>query len=525
MKRILALLTLSVLFVSADSAAPPPPKPKLILAIVIDQFRYDYLTRFRHEYRAGIARLLDHGAVFTSAYYEHFPPVTAVGHSTILSGATPTQSGIVANEWVDRITGKEITSVSDTTVKLLGGKPGDPAASPNRLLVSTVGDELKIANNNQTKVIGVSSKDRSAILPAGRMANGAFWFDTGSGNFVSSSYYFEEMPAWAAKYNASRAVDKYLGKGWLPFDAKAGANPYTTLPSTPDKTFYDALERTPYGNEIIEQFAEAALDGEKMGRGPGTDILAVSFSANDRIGHILGPDDPQIRDISIQTDRIIGRLLTFAETKSGPGNVLVVLTADHGVSPVPAESARRHMPGGFIKPDMIVKSLQSALSSRYGDGDWVQKKTGLEIVYLDRKLITGKKLKEADVQNTAAEALRAIPHIARVYTRAQLMNGEVLDDEVDRRIRRGFNPARSADLFVVLEPYWVMQNGDTGTSHTSPYNYDTHVPVIFMGPGIKPGRYNGRIAVNDIAPTLATMLDVETPSGSVGRVLDEILTK
>jgi predicted AlkP superfamily pyrophosphatase or phosphodiesterase len=524
MKRIVALLALSVFFVGAGGAVPPK-KPKLILTIVIDQFRYDYLTRFRSDYKAGLARLLDHGAVFTSAYYEHFPPVTAVGHSTILSGATPSISGIVANEWVDRESGKDITSVSDTAVKQLGGNPGGAAASPHRLLVSTVGDQLKMANNNQTKVIGVSSKDRSAILPAGRMANGAFWFDTASGNFVSSTYYFEVMPDWATKYNASRAIDKYLGKSWMPFNAKPGAEAYTVLPANRDKIFYDALERTPYGNEIIEQFAEAALEGEQLGRGPGTDILSVSFSSNDRIGHLVGPDDPQVRDVSIQTDRVIGQLIRFAEIKAGVGNVLVVLSADHGVAPVPAESARRHIGGGFLRPDTITKALQTALSAKYGAGDWVQKKNGLEIIYLDRKLIAGKKLNEADVQNTAAEALRSIPHIARVYTRSQLMRGGTLDDVIDRRIRRGFNVTQSADLFLVLEPFWLMQNAATGTSHTSAYNYDMHVPVIFMGPGIKPGRYNGKIEVNDIAPTLTNMLDVETPNGSVGRVLDEILEK
>jgi predicted AlkP superfamily pyrophosphatase or phosphodiesterase len=333
------------------------------------------------------------------------------------------------------------------------------------------------------------------------------------------------MPAWAAKYNSSRAVDKFLGKSWLPFDAKPGATAYAILPIEPGKVFYDALERTPYGNEIIEQFAEAALDGEKLGRGPGTDILAVSFSSNDRIGHTLGPDNPQIRDISIQTDRIIGQLIRFAEAKAGVGTVLVVLTADHGVSPVPAESAKRHLASGFIKTATLSQAIQSALSTKYGAGEWLQKKTGLEIIYLDHALITRKKLNESEVQNTAADVLRAIPHVARIYTRSQLMRGEVMDDMIDRRIRRGFNPARSADLFVVLEPFWLIQNTDAGTSHTSPYNYDTHVPVVFMGPGIKPGRYNGKVEVNDIAPTLATMLDVETPNGSVGRVLDEMIEK
>jgi predicted AlkP superfamily pyrophosphatase or phosphodiesterase len=523
MKRLSALLATLTLFV-ASGIAVPAKKPKLILTIVIDQFRYDYLTRFRTDYKGGLARLLDHGAVFTSAHYEHFPPVTAVGHSTVLSGATPSLSGIVGNEWTDRETWKEVTSVSDDRTHIVGGSK-EVGASPRRLLVSTVGDQLKMANNGQSKVIGVSIKDRSAILPGGRMADAAYWFEPATGNFVSSDYYFEALPLWAAKYNDSRSVNKYLGRGWVPFDAKPGATPYTTLPSQPDKKFYDALERTPYGNEIIEQFAEAALDGEKLGRNSSTDILTVSFSSNDRIGHTLGPDDPQIRDISIQTDRIIGQLIQFAESKAGAGNVLVILTADHGVSPIPAVNEKRRMPGGVLSYDTIRKKLQSALSARYGDGDWVVSKAALQTPFLNRPLILSKKLDETEVQNTAADAIRAIPHVARVYTRSQLLRGALLDDVVDRRVRRGFNAERSADLFIVAEPYWVIQKEATGTTHISPYNYDTHVPVILMGPGIKPGRYNAKIEVNDIAPTLANMLDVEVPSGSVGRVLDEALEK
>ena len=413
MKRVAAVLGFVALFIDIGEGAPAK-KPKLVLTIVIDQFRYDYLARFRSDYTGGIARMLDRGAVFTSAYYEHFPTLTAIGHSTILSGATPNTSGIVANEWIDRESGREVTSVGDDSVWLLGGRPGIRGASPHRILVSTLGDELKMSNRGQSKAIGVSIKDRSAILTPGRMANGAYWFDPASGNFVSSTYYFQALPDWAAKYNAGRDVDRYLGRAWLPFDAKPGAGAYITLPAERNRIFYDALERTPFGNEIIEQFAEAALEGEQLGRGPSTDVLAVSFSSNDRIGHTLGPDHPQIRDIAIQTDRIIGRLIQFAEAKAGAGNVLVILTSDHGVSPAPAQSALRHMPGGVVKPAAIVQKVQDALTAKYGEGDWVQLKKGLQSIFLDHKLMAGKNLSEADVQNTAAQALRTIPHVARV---------------------------------------------------------------------------------------------------------------
>src|SRR4051812_9244189 len=224
MRKNTIVLLLSAL---AALAATPTKKPKLIVNLAVDQFRYDYLTRFRSEYTGGLKRLWEHGAVFTNAFYEHFPTVTAVGHSTMMTGATPSVSGIVGNEWYDRESGKQVTSVSDDETQLLGAS--GIGSSPRRLLVSTVGDELRISNNGKSKVIGVSSKDRSAILPGGRMANGAFWFDVGSGNFVSSTFYFPSLPAWAEKFNSGRAVDQWLGKSWTPVTGSAGGAPFAKL--------------------------------------------------------------------------------------------------------------------------------------------------------------------------------------------------------------------------------------------------------------------------------------------------------
>ena len=499
-------------------------KPKLVLAVVIDQFRYDYLLRFRSEYKAGFARILEHGAVFTDAHHQHFPTVTAIGHSTFLSGATPSMSGIVGNAWYDRETGTNVAAVSDPSVQLLGGQPGKMGSSPNRLIVSTLGDELKM-DGKGVKVIGVSLKDRSAILSAGHMADAAYWFDGATGNWVSSSYYFRDLPDWVKEYNKTRPADKYTGAEWLPSDAKPGtAEPFKKMVAQPGPALYNPLEATPFGNELIEAMAERAIVAEQMGKHPGTDILSVSFSANDYVGNDQGPDSAQVHDISVQTDRILGKLLDYVDAQLGAGNVLFVMTADHGVSPVPEVNRARKMPGGRLSAKELFGAVQTALSAQFGAGQWIAGNSG-PVVYLNYDLIAEKKLDRSVVEAAGAEAIRKMPHIFRVYTRTDLMQGRVQEDHVSRYLRNGFFWKRSGDLFPVPEDYYFMDEGGSGhgTSHGAPFNYDTHVPVIFMGSMIKPGRYNAPTTVNDIAPTLAAILEVEEPSGSVGRVLSEML--
>jgi hypothetical protein len=483
----LAALAAALSLVPACRTARPQTKPKLVVGIVIDQFRYDYLTRFAGEYTSGLALLLRRGAVFTNARYEHYPTVTAVGHSIILSGAMPSVSGIVGNEWFDRAANRQVSSAGDDSAALLGA-PG-PGRSPHRLLVSTLGDEMKMASRGRCRVIGVSLKDRAAILPSGHMADGAYWFDPASGNFVSSTFYFRALPEWVQAFNRSRP---------------AGVSPME-------------LEASPRGNDLLEAFAERAIDAGRLGRHAAPDLLTVSFSANDFVGHHAGPDSAAVRDISLATDRTIGRLLEFLDRRLGIENVLVVLTADHGVAPLPEFLAAHRMPGGRLPDRVIVEAIQAALAARFGKGDWIEAAIGGDF-YLNRGLARQKKLDEAQVEAVAAEAAAGVPHVFRVFTRTQLKNGEG-----SRAVLNGFFPSRSGDLMIVDEPYWI--DSAKGTTHGSPFGYDTHVPVIFFGPWIRPGRYDETIAPNDIAPTLATLLAVETPCGSSGRVLTEMLTR
>ena len=499
-KTLLSLLLASTLVVAA------PKKPKLVVAIVIDQFRYDYLTRFRGEFHAGFDRLLTKGAVFTNANYIHFPTVTAVGHSTFLTGATPSVSGIVGNDWFDRDEHKHVTSVSDSRTKLLGG--AGEGSSPERLLVSTVGDELKMSNAGRSRVIGISLKDRAAILPAGHTANGAYWFDVKTGNFVSSTYYMQDLPNWVKTFNSARTADKYRGLTWLKH----------TLPQDPAK-LYSAIEASPYANELLEAFAEQTLAEEQLGTHDDTDVFCVSFSANDYVGHQYGTYSPEEHEVTVQTDQILEKLFQAIDKQVGLDNVVVVLTGDHGVSPSAAEVAAAHMPGGHMPGDTVKKAVQAALARKYGDGDWVTGSWDLSI-YLNQDLIAQKNLDPAQVNRDAAAAAMGVAHIFRTYTREQLATGAVSGDQVSRRMENGFNVRRSPDLQFIPDPYWIVANAVT--SHGTPFDYDSHVPVIFMGTGIKAGEYHQSIAVNDIAPTLATILAIETPSGSVGRVLAEI---
>lgn len=518
MKRPARNLLLLLAIVTAVFAAPPK-KPKLVLAIVVDQFRYDYLLRFRDNYHSGLLRLLEHAAVFSDAHYLHAATVTAAGHSTFLTGATPSVSGIVANEWYDRETAQTVTSVFDPRTKLVGGIPNRPGASPRRMLVSTVGDELKMQSPG-SRVVSISIKDRSAVLPGGHMADGAYWYDLDSNAWVTSNYYRDTLPDWAAQVNKEQPSSRFIGASWLPFDAKdASAKPFCTMVAGAEARFCGSLEATPWGNEMIEEFAERAIEGEKLGHHDATDLLAVSFSSNDYVGHAVGPDDPAVRDISIRTDRLLGQLLDAAERSAGVGNILVILTADHGVAPVPEVNQNRKMPGGRLSEPRLIQKINAALTKRFGPGKWLLP-SAPNMQYLNLDLIATKKLDRAEVERTAAEAALTENHIARVYTHTQLVQGNVQQDSISRAFTLGFYGPRSGDIMILQDPYYLFEA--TGTSHGTPYGYDTHVPVIFFGPGIKTGNYQRRIAVNDIAPTLAELLGVGQPAGSIGRILNEI---
>ena len=309
----------------------------------------------------------------------------------------------------------------------------------------------------------------------------------------------------------------------MPLDAKEGAKPYCTLVAgKEDVPFCGSIEATPFGNELIEEMAEQALKNEQLGKHEGTDLLAVSFSSNDYAGHALGPDHPAIRDISIRTDILLGKLMDAIDAQVGTGKTLVVLTADHGVAPTPEAQAARKMPGGRIDSAAFAKAINKAVSAKFGDGKWVESDAN-NVIYLDSKLAADKKADLSAVRQAGADAARAFPHVARVYTRETLLEGDAAADSVGRAVKLGFYGPRSGDVTAVPEPYWFFSTSATGTTHATPYSYDNHVPMLWLGSAIKPGVYNQPVIVNDIAPTLSAIFAVETPSGSSGRILREIL--
>ncbi|MEO8520079.1 MAG: alkaline phosphatase family protein [Acidobacteriota bacterium] len=532
MKRLVLLSVIAALLVTARPVSvvaqrpvAPAPEIRLVLMIAVDQFRADYLTRFAPEYHEGLRRLLTGGAVFTSARLEHYPTVTAIGHSTMLSGAYPADSGIVGNDWFDRASGGTVTSVSDSGVQVLGGGAAGSAASPHRLLVTTVGDELKLAHpaaqpGSGPKVIGVSLKDRAAILPAGRGADAAYWFDVTTGAFVSSSYYFPAIPAWTTALNQRKLADGYAGKSWTL--AQGPPTEPHVMPAAPGPALYSAIFGSPFGNDLLLAFATEALDKEQLGQRGVTDLFTVSFSSNDSVGHKYGPDSPEVRDISVKTDATIGRLLAEVDRRVGLAHTLVMFTSDHGVAPVPELLKEKRLPGGRLAGTALFDAVQQALEERFGAGKWLLATAGSS-VYLNDALMTQKKLDPIEVRGVAADALRGAPasHVARVYTRDQLMKGEVSGDMVGRRVLHGFNAERSGDMEIVLEPYWIRSA--TGTTHGTPYEYDAAIPLILMGPGIRAGHYAAAVALNDAAPTLASLLHIQVPSSAAGRVLTEAL--
>lgn len=507
----------------APTTRPPRadgPPVRLVLLVAVDQFRPDYLSRFGAP-TAGFRTLLTRGAVFTAAYLEHGITVTAVGHSTMLTGATPAVSGIIENAWYERATKLTVESITDTEATIVGGDAtAGVGASPRRMLVPTLGDQMKMASPEPAgsprapRVIGISLKDRSAILPVGHAADAAYFFR--GGRFVTSTYYRADLPRWVQEVNGRRLTDSYAGKAWT-FDG--GSRAY---PAEPGPKLDAAVTGSPAGNELVLAMATAALEHEQLGQRGVTDVLTVSFSSNDSVGHAYGPESPEVRDITMQTGVQLQRLLEEVDRRVGLSRTLVAFTADHGVAPLPEALAARRIPGGRFKAATVADAIEAALDARFGAGQWIEK-ASLPNVYLDHALIAARGVDAAEVRRLAADALSKVPHVARVYTRDALLDGAVPRDLVSERITRGYHRDRSGDLHVLLEPHWMT--AATGTTHGTPYGYDAHVPLVLMGPGINPGTYSERTALLDLAPTLSVLLGVEPPAGSQGRVLTEALAR
>jgi predicted AlkP superfamily pyrophosphatase or phosphodiesterase len=544
-------------------------RPRLVLLVVVDQFRADYLERFGDLFAEnGLRRLMTQGASWTNANYDHMPTYTAPGHATTMTGTWPSENGIIANDWYDREAGRLVSNSSDpedrvaadgkyqSRWQLFGGGALEHASSPRRLTASTFGDELRLATNDRSKVIGISVKDRAAILPAGRHANAAYWFSSVTGNMVSSSYYFDALPAWVKQFDDARPADKFFGRKWdylLGSDAEyvrrqgADAPPWENIGNVPGDTnrfphtvtggadkpgaaFYAALDYSPFSNDMLVDFAERAIDNEALGKDADTDVLTVSFSANDYVGHRYGPYSQEMMDVTLRVDRQIGALLDFVDSRVGLQNTLVAFTADHGVAPIPEHAAALGLPGGRINSADVLSAVRNSVRARFsksGDrdttADYVLDTFVNANVFFNVAALKRDGIDRAEAERAACEGALTVPGISRCFTRTQLSAGEVApSDQIARRVLHGFSQRRSGDCVVLAEPFKYLGDAIPAT-HGSPYNYDTHVPLIIMGANVAAGRYSQSATPADIAPTLASLLRVQPPSNATGRVLNEAL--
>ncbi|RAU84414.1 alkaline phosphatase PafA [Pontibacter arcticus] len=525
-------------------ADQPLPRPKLVVGIVVDQMRYDYLYRYWSKYgNDGFKKLVSEGFNFKNNQYSYVPTYTGPGHASVYTGSVPALNGIIGNNWYDRNTGKSVYCAGDLTVNTVGSTSDAGKMSPVNMLTTTIGDELRLATNKGSKVIGIALKDRGAILPAGHMANGAYWFDSPSGNWITSTYYMNELPAWVQEFNSKKYPDLYLNQVWntllpieqytestkddMPWEGtldneQKPAFPHN-LPAIREKD-YELLRSTPGGNTITKDFALAALKSEKLGKGEFTDMLAVSFSTPDYIGHTFGPNSIEAQDGFLRLDKEIGELISEIEKEVGKGNVLFFLTADHGAAHVPAFLKENKVPAGIASSNVVRDSVESYLDKVYGAGTWVDKYTNQQ-VYLNRKLIDSKKLNLKDVQERVATYVVRFKGVARAVAAVHLQ-ASGWEAGLMARMDHGYNPQRSGDVIIVLQPGWFEGwegREPKGTTHGSYGNYDTHVPLIWYGWKIKAGESSAETAVADIAPTLASWLYIQEPNGSVGKPLQELM--
>ncbi len=534
-------------FTTSPLAAEKTLLPKLVVVLVVDGLPQEQVQRYRDQFgQGGFRRLLDQGAWYGNAHQAHGVTVTAVGHAAILTGAYPYQHGIISNGWIDPHSLASVYCTEDRAYSYLDEitKPGD-GTSPANLHVNTVGDELRYATGNRAKVITVSGKDRGAILLAGKTGTAYMYMKT-SGDFASSTYYMQSYPAWQQHYQANKPQDKFYGARWQPLlpaaayaadaadeliaPAELGEHNrfpfiYGSKSGKPDAEYYEQLMTGPFVDEMTLDFASAAIDGEQLGHNPAgvPDLLGISLSSHDYVNHSFGPESRMSHDHLQRLDRLLAKFLNDLDHSVGLNNTLIVLTADHGFPNVPEFAQANKLDAHRLKSKPMMAALNQHLAEKFGL-DNIAYHWSAPSVLLDYKLMEQKGLPREAVETAAARFLLNYPGIANAYTRTQLENGALPHDRISKLMQRAWNRQISGDIMLVIKPFWHFSNGEHGTSHGSPYNYDTNVPLMIMGkPWIKPGEYGQYAEVVDIAPTLAKLLRVRPPAAAEGRVLTESL--
>ncbi|WP_147676194.1 alkaline phosphatase PafA [Algibacter pacificus] len=517
-------------------------KPKLVVGIVVDQMRYDYLTRFADRYgEGGFKRMMNEGFNCKNNHFNYVPTYTGPGHASIYTGTTPKYHGIIANNWFDKELKTSVYCAQDDSVSSIGTKTDAGKMSTQRMKTTTFADENRLFTQMRGKTIGVSVKDRGAILPAGHTANAAYWFQgKDEGHFISSTFYMNELPKWVKKFNASGTSKSYL-KTWNTlydidtyaqsgsdlndfeggFKGKATATfPYDLAELKNTNGGFDILKSTPYGNSIVADFALAALKGEDLGKDEFTDVLTVSFSSTDYVGHNFGVNSKEIEDTYIRLDKDLERFFNGLDTEVGKGNYTVFLTADHGAINVPAYMRSKKIPAGYLNNKAMRTKLEAFMNTTFNADDLIENISNNQI-FLNREKIKSLGLNLEAVQDAIVNEIIDYTNVYKAYT-ATTMGKASFTTGIEKLLQNGYNQKRSGDILVIQDPAYIAY-GKTGSTHGSGLNYDTHVPLLFFGKGIKHGKTFKKTEITDIAPTITALLDISTPNFSIGQPIDYIL--
>jgi hypothetical protein len=517
-------------------------RPKLVVGIVVDQMRWDYLYRYYDRYKpnGGFRRMLDQGFTCENTLIPYAPTVTACGHASIYTGSVPAINGITGNFWWDKQQMRGVYCTEDKSVKTVGSATALGLHSPKNLFVTTIGDELRLATNFRSKVLGISLKDRGSILSVGHSANAAYWYDNTVGNWITSTYYMNELPGWVKKFNDARLVDKYYNEGWKtlypvttyaqsttdarnyegnPFGAEAKGFPYFFKHFA--GTSYGQILYTPMGNTLTFEFAKAALINEQMGADEITDLLTVSFSSPDYMGHSFGPNSIEAEDGFLRLDEELGVFLDFLDQRVGRDQYTVFLSADHGVTQIPEFLTENKLPAGRVFTTRITEQLNTALKEQFKIAGLVVSDDNYQL-HFNHRLLDSAKIDTEDLSQWICDYLSVEPGISRVFPLEEL-NEVPLPEKIREMLNNGYYPNRNGDIQIILQSHYLDAYSMTGTTHGLWNPYDAHIPLLWYGWGIRQGKTNRETYMSDIAPTLAALLHIQMPSGNVGKVITEVL--
>ena len=543
MKRYFSALCLLIFFTQLN-AQIVNEKPKLVVGIVVDQMRYDYLTRFWDQFgNDGFKRLVNNGFNFKNTHFNYVPTYTGPGHASVFSGTTPAYHGIISNSWFNKFENQFVYCVSDSSVKSVGTKTRSGEMSPNRMLSTSFADENRLHTQMKGKTIGIALKDRGAILPAGHTANAAYWFEGGTeANWITSTYYMEELPKWVRDFNKSDKAESYL-KTWETlkdieeytesgidvndfeggFDGMETASfPYDLKKIAPENGNYNLIKATPFGNDLTAEFAKAAIKGESLGQDEVTDVLTLSFSSTDYVGHNFGVNSKEVQDTYLRLDLALADFLKYLDETVGEGEYTIFLTADHGAVDVPNYLKSRKIPAGNFSDSDLIEKIETYVAEEFNSEDLIQNISNSQIFFNYNEL-ENKKLDAVELQDKLSHFLLQQDHISRVFTREQLQGGS-FDKGIGSLVENGYHQKRSGDVVYVLDPGYIVFP-ETGTTHGSGFTYDTHSPLIFFGKGIKKGSTFSEAYINDIAPTMSAFLGIAFPNAATGKPLNVMLDK